>query len=72
MLLGEIKQSITDIRELITTSNVRHDALEKRVSSLERTRLWAKAWSAGAAAAVASFVWFAYHVYDIVKEVGRK
>lgn len=67
--LGRIEQSIADVRQMLLDNSSRHDALEKRVGSLERSRAWAKAWIAGAIFVWTALLGFAMYVYQILKAV---
>lgn len=66
--LGRIEQSIEDIRSLILNTQHANDELDRRVTSLERSRTWQKAWVAGATAACVGVFSFAMYVYQFVKD----
>lgn len=65
-MLGRIEQSVKDMRALLTENKSEHTALAKRVSSLERSRVWAKAWIAGAVAVATASAGLAAALYKIV------
>ena len=67
--LGRIQQSIEDIRSLILHAENANEKLDLRVTSLERSRTWQKAWVAGASAMCVAVFSFAMYVYQFVKDI---